>query len=59
MRLHLSVTRDEALRILAVAQSMLAWRFGGVPVDVDVDVSDYSNGAGFRRLRERRFSPGR
>ena len=29
VRVHLGVTHDEALRILAVAQSLLAWRFGG------------------------------
>jgi hypothetical protein len=29
VRVHLAVTHDEALRILAVAHSLLAWRFGG------------------------------
>ena len=29
VRVHLSVNHDEGLRILAVAQSLLAWRFGG------------------------------
>jgi len=29
VRIHLAVTHDEALRILAVAQTLLAWRFGG------------------------------
>jgi len=29
VRVHLSLTRDEGLRVLALAQSLLAWRFGG------------------------------
>ena len=29
VRLHLAVTHDETLRLLTMAQSLLAWRFGG------------------------------